>query len=580
MKFAGKVWKLLVGRQGRARPDLHAALLRRCSTPRFRPAPTTTAPAAARCGSTSPARSSSSRRRRPRSMRSAALGDPRISARRGDRTRSTPRPADDRIKAVALDLDLLTGGGQSAIANVGEALDRVRRAGKRVVAYATGYSDDGYQLAAHADEVWLDPLGAVLIAGPGGANLYYAGLLERLGITANVYRVGTYKSAVEPYTRNDMSPEAREASQALADALWETWRQDVGRARPRAQIAAYVADPQRFIQARERRHGAGGAECRPGRPDRRPHRLRPAHGRARRRPGDDDVPGSYRAVHYEAWADDHPAERSRRPDRRADRRRRDRRRPWRGRAPPAARRSPAISSDGLRERRSQGAGRAGRFAGRIGARLGADPPRHPRRQGARPPGGRLDGLGRGLGRLLDRDRRRHHLRRAFDDHRLDRRVRHPAELRRHAAAARRRRRRRADDAAFGRARSAARPLARGGPAAADGRRDDLSPLRRAWSPGRGTCRRRGSTRSRQGRVWDGGTARQLGLVDRFGSLDDAVAEAARRANLDPADARTVYLEKEPDFWSQLFATMCSAAAMPGRKRPATPSPASPGGPKR
>ncbi|HST35768.1 MAG TPA: S49 family peptidase, partial [Allosphingosinicella sp.] len=55
----------------------------------------------------------------------------------------------------------------------------------------------------------------------------------------------------------------------------------------------------------------------------------------------------------------------------------------------------------------------------------------------------------------------------------------------------------------------------------------------------------------QGRVWAGGTARQLGLVDRFGSLDDAVAEAARRANIEPADARTVYLEKEPDFWSRL-----------------------------
>jgi protease-4 len=127
--------------------------------------------------------------------------------------------ADDDIQAVALDLDLFTGGGQTAIANVGEALDRVRRANKRVVAYATGYSDDTYQLAAHADEIWLDPLGAVLIAGPGGSNLYYAGLLERLGVTANVYRVGAFKSAVEPYTRSDMSPEARRAAQALADAL-------------------------------------------------------------------------------------------------------------------------------------------------------------------------------------------------------------------------------------------------------------------------------------------------------------------------------------------------------------------------
>ena len=142
----------------------------------------------------------------------------------------------DRIEAVALDLDIFTGGGQTAIANVGEALDRVRRSGKRVVAFATGYGDDGYQLAAHADEIWLDPLGGVIVAGPGGANLYYAGLMERLGITANVYRVGQFKSAVEPYTRSDMSPEARRAAQALVDALWETWKDDVRRARPRARI--------------------------------------------------------------------------------------------------------------------------------------------------------------------------------------------------------------------------------------------------------------------------------------------------------------------------------------------------------
>ena len=168
-----------------------------------------TAPARARCGSTLPARSSSSRRSQ---TLSDVLGGGSVTRefRLGEVIHALDTAAgDDRIKAIALDLDVFTGGGQSAIANVGEALDRVRRSGKRVIAYATGYGDDGYQLAAHADEIWLDPLGAVLIAGPGGANLYYAGLLERLGVTANVYRVGTYKSAVEPYTRSDMSPEAR-----------------------------------------------------------------------------------------------------------------------------------------------------------------------------------------------------------------------------------------------------------------------------------------------------------------------------------------------------------------------------------
>ena len=88
----------------------------------------------------------------------------------------------------------------------------------------TGYSDDSYLLASAASEIWLNPLGAVAIAGPGGQNLYFKGLLDKLGVTANIYRVGTYKAAVEPFTRNDMSPEARENAQALGNALLETWR--------------------------------------------------------------------------------------------------------------------------------------------------------------------------------------------------------------------------------------------------------------------------------------------------------------------------------------------------------------------
>ena len=84
-----------------------------------------------------------------------------------------------------------------------------------MLAYATGYTDDSYQLASHASEIWMNPLGAVAIAGPGGNNLYFKGLFDKLGVTANVYRVGTYKAAVEPYTRSDMSPEARANAQAL-----------------------------------------------------------------------------------------------------------------------------------------------------------------------------------------------------------------------------------------------------------------------------------------------------------------------------------------------------------------------------
>ena len=150
---------------------------------------------------------------------------------------------DKRVKAVALDLDGFLGGGQTALGDLGAALDRVRKSGKPVLAYAAGYSDDGYQLAAHASEIWMHPLGAVAIAGPGGQRLYYKGLLDKLGITANVYRVGTYKSFVEPYTRTDMSPEARENAQSLAGALLATWRDDVTKARPAAAVDAYVRDP-------------------------------------------------------------------------------------------------------------------------------------------------------------------------------------------------------------------------------------------------------------------------------------------------------------------------------------------------
>ena len=96
---------------------------------------------------------------------------------------------DDRVKAISLDLDGFLGGGQPAIAALGEKLDEVKKSGKPVVAFATGYTDDRYQLAAHASEVWLPAMGAIAIAGPGGNNLYFKGLLDKLGVTANIYRV-------------------------------------------------------------------------------------------------------------------------------------------------------------------------------------------------------------------------------------------------------------------------------------------------------------------------------------------------------------------------------------------------------
>lgn len=155
---------------------------------------------------------------------------------------------DDRIKAVVLDLSAFLGGGQVHMQEIGEAMDRVRKADKPVFTYALAYGDDHMHLAAHASEVWADPLGGALIAGPGGSNLYYAGLLDRLNINARIYRAGEFKAAVEPYSRNSMSPEARENISALYGALWEEYRANVKKARPELEFERVTGDPVSWIE--------------------------------------------------------------------------------------------------------------------------------------------------------------------------------------------------------------------------------------------------------------------------------------------------------------------------------------------
>ncbi len=156
---------------------------------------------------------------------------------------------DQKVKAVVLDLDSFLGGGQSSLAAIGDAMDRVKKAGKPVYSFATAYSDDGYQLAAHATQIWMDPLGGVLISGLGGTQPYYKGLLDRLGIKANVYRVGTFKSAVEPFTRRDQSPEAEAAIKAVYDEIWGQWQADVAKARPAARLTGLLNNPAASAEA-------------------------------------------------------------------------------------------------------------------------------------------------------------------------------------------------------------------------------------------------------------------------------------------------------------------------------------------
>lgn len=156
---------------------------------------------------------------------------------------------DDRIKAVVIDMTTFIGGGQVHLTEIGEAMDRVRAAKKPVLTFALGYGDDHMLLAAHANEVWLDPQGAALVRGPGGNFLFFGDLLRKIGVNARVYRAGEYKSATEPYSRNSLSDEARQDFTALYGALWEEWQANVRKARPKADLAQVTGNTAAWIDA-------------------------------------------------------------------------------------------------------------------------------------------------------------------------------------------------------------------------------------------------------------------------------------------------------------------------------------------
>ena len=156
---------------------------------------------------------------------------------------------DPKIKLVAIDLSRFTGAGFVHLRDIGAAMDRVRTAGKPVLTYADTYADDGTQLAAHASEAWVNPMGGALAVGPGGNNLYFGTLLQKLKIDAHVFRVGTYKTFVEPYTRDGPSPAAIESYSDLYGGLWRAWQADIKKARPKANLALVTGNPVGWLKA-------------------------------------------------------------------------------------------------------------------------------------------------------------------------------------------------------------------------------------------------------------------------------------------------------------------------------------------
>ena len=127
---------------------------------------------------------------------------------------------DDRIRMLVLRLDRLEGVSPGHADTLGKAIKAFEDAGKQTLAYGNFYSQGQYQLASYAHAVYLHPMGQIILPGYGGNSLYFKDILEKLKINVNIFRVGKYKEFVEPYTRRDMSSEAREANQALLNGLW------------------------------------------------------------------------------------------------------------------------------------------------------------------------------------------------------------------------------------------------------------------------------------------------------------------------------------------------------------------------
>lgn len=131
--------------------------------------------------------------------------------------------ADPRIIALRLNLKDLGGAGLDQLQAIGNSLNAFKKTGKTVIAAEDYYTQTQYFLASYADKVFLNPLGGVELHGFGVYRLYFREAMEKLAINYNIFKVGTYKSALEPFTRNDMSPEDREQSNSWLSSLWRIY---------------------------------------------------------------------------------------------------------------------------------------------------------------------------------------------------------------------------------------------------------------------------------------------------------------------------------------------------------------------
>lgn len=166
---------------------------------------------------------------------------------------------DENVSHALLMLDSFAGAGLPTMREIGAAIERFKAAGKPVYAWGSDFEQRQYYLAARANEIWLHPMGSVLVEGYGSYRNYYKDLFDRVGVTAHVIRAGKYKNAGETFSANGPSPETVESDVALYGSLWSVWTQDVEKARKQAagsidaaitslpgSLAAVGGDPARW----------------------------------------------------------------------------------------------------------------------------------------------------------------------------------------------------------------------------------------------------------------------------------------------------------------------------------------------
>jgi protease-4 len=157
---------------------------------------------------------------------------------------------DPNISSVLLMLDELDAPGLAVLHEVGQGIDRVKAAGKPVIAWGGNFDQRQYLIASHANEIYLHPMGMVNIKGFGKYRNYYRDALDKIGVTVNLMKVGTYKSFAEPYIGNAPSAAAAEAEAYLYNALWAGYTDEVEKNRkmPAGAVMHTINDLPKLIE--------------------------------------------------------------------------------------------------------------------------------------------------------------------------------------------------------------------------------------------------------------------------------------------------------------------------------------------